>query len=441
MRLATEADVADRLALLSGPEPRVVVSGNFAAPLELLRILDATLPRVRAFTLNIQGAWPRRDGFVTETPFVGPGVRGDPAMEYLPMRLSLVPRLFGTSRPPDAVLLHTSMPRDGKVSLGIEVNILPAAVEQVVARGGLVVAQLNPRMPFTGGDALARRRPGRPGPRGRRAAPLPRAPRTDDLCAAIGDRVAAYAVDGGTVQLGIGQIPDAAAAALCARRGLGVWSEMVSDGLLRPRSGRRARPRPAGERLVPLRITRALRVGRRQPAVGHAAHRGDQRPGPDRRPACRCCRSTPRCRSTCSTRPTPPTCGRRVYSGFGGQPDFVAGALHSAGGHAVVALRSWHDRSDTSTIVPRLVEPATSFQHSVIVTEHGSAEVFGEEQRRAGAAPHRPRRRPPRTGLAARVRRPGGRLTGTTRADALADSLQRGRRRLACPAWRATRTG
>ena len=52
------------------------------------------------------------------------------------------------------MLLHTSLPRDGRVSLGIEVNILPAAVEQVVARGGLVVAQMNPCMPFTGGDAL-----------------------------------------------------------------------------------------------------------------------------------------------------------------------------------------------------------------------------------------------------------------------------------------------
>ncbi len=67
----------------------------------------------------------------------------------------------------------------------------------------------------------------------------------------------------------------------------------------------------------------------------------------------------------------------RLYSGFGGQPDFVSGALHSPGGQAVVALRSWHDRSDTSTIVPRLAEPATSYQHSVIVTEHGAAEVFG----------------------------------------------------------------
>jgi acyl-CoA hydrolase len=69
--------------------------------------------------------------------------------------------------------------------------------------------------------------------------------------------------------------------------------------------------------------------------------------------------------------------GARLYSGFGGQPDFVSGALHSPGGQAIVALRSWHDRSDSSTIVSRLAEPATSYQHSVIVTEHGAAEVFG----------------------------------------------------------------
>jgi acyl-CoA hydrolase len=67
----------------------------------------------------------------------------------------------------------------------------------------------------------------------------------------------------------------------------------------------------------------------------------------------------------------------RIYSGFGGQPDFVNGALHSAGGHAVVALRSWHDKTGTSSVIPMLQDPATSFQHSVIVTEHGAAEVFG----------------------------------------------------------------
>jgi len=73
--------------------------------------------------------------------------------------------------------------------------------------------------------------------------------------------------------------------------------------------------------------------------------------------------------------------GGRIYSGFGGQPDFVIGALHSAGGHALVALRSWHEKSDASTIVPVLSDPVTSFQHSAIVSEHGCAELFGRSQR------------------------------------------------------------
>jgi acyl-CoA hydrolase len=70
-----------------------------------------------------------------------------------------------------------------------------------------------------------------------------------------------------------------------------------------------------------------------------------------------------------------------VYSGFGGQPDFVEGALHSPGSHAAIALQSWHERSDSSTIVPRLSEPVTSFQHSALVTEQGCAHIFGRSQR------------------------------------------------------------
>jgi acyl-CoA hydrolase len=70
-----------------------------------------------------------------------------------------------------------------------------------------------------------------------------------------------------------------------------------------------------------------------------------------------------------------------VYSGFGGQPDFVAGALHSPGGQAIIALRSWHDRSGTSTIVPLLQSPATSFQHSALISEHGCAQLLGRSQR------------------------------------------------------------
>ena len=73
--------------------------------------------------------------------------------------------------------------------------------------------------------------------------------------------------------------------------------------------------------------------------------------------------------------------GGQIYSGFGGQPDFTTGALHSHGGHAVIALASWHEKSSSSTIVPAIHTPVTSFQHSALVTEHGSAQIFGSSLR------------------------------------------------------------
>jgi acyl-CoA hydrolase len=68
-----------------------------------------------------------------------------------------------------------------------------------------------------------------------------------------------------------------------------------------------------------------------------------------------------------------------IYSGFGGQTDFVVGALHSPGGQAIVALPSWHPKADVSTVVPRLAGPVTSFQHSFIVSEQGTASIWGHE--------------------------------------------------------------
>ena len=72
--------------------------------------------------------------------------------------------------------------------------------------------------------------------------------------------------------------------------------------------------------------------------------------------------------------------GGVVHSGFGGQADFVAGALHSAGGHAVVALHSWHEKTDASSVLPILTNPVTSFQHSAIVSDRGCAEIFGRSE-------------------------------------------------------------
>src|ERR1039458_10134830 len=67
--------------------------------------------------------------------------------------------------------------------------------------------------------------------------------------------------------------------------------------------------------------------------------------------------------------------GGRILSGFGGQTGLIGGALRSAGRQAVVGLPSWHEKSKTSTVVPLLDMPATSFQHSVVRSEEHTSEL------------------------------------------------------------------
>ncbi|MGP0029260.1 MAG: acetyl-CoA hydrolase/transferase family protein [Acidimicrobiales bacterium] len=379
MQLLSFERIVGRLNQLPGPEPRVVVSGNFAAPAVLVRALGDALERCRVFTLNAQPDWPQHAEFISETPFVGPGVRHDPMLDYLPMRLSLVPRLFDSVRPVDAVLLHTSVPHRGKVSLGIEVNILPAAVEHARARGALVVAQLNPQMPYTFGDselpidwidcAIDGDQ--------RLASQEDRAP--DEREREIGTRIARFADDGTTLQLGIGLIPTVAATKMSHLRHLRAWSEMLSDGVLvLERSGS----------LDPDQlINTSFLMG--SPELYAWA---------DRNPRLRMSRteiindpariaSHPNMLSINAAMQIDLFAQANasfiegvIHSGFGGQPDFVTGALHSPGGHAVVGLHAWHDKTDASAVLPILTNPVTSFQHSAIISEHGCADVFGRSQ-------------------------------------------------------------
>src|ERR1700733_14064094 len=148
MRVLSERQLAIALGALVGT-PRVVAGGNFATPWRALSVLDGVVARYHLFALNAQPGMPDREGVTLETPFVGPGMRGRERLRYFPCRLSLVPALLASALPPDLVLVQTSVPSDGTVSLGTEVNVLPAAIEAVRARGGLVIAQLNPRGPYT----------------------------------------------------------------------------------------------------------------------------------------------------------------------------------------------------------------------------------------------------------------------------------------------------
>ena len=231
MRIVSEAQLA--LALGALPDaPRVVAGGNFATPWRALAVLDGVLARYRLFALNAQQGIPVRDGVTAESAFVGPGMRGLERLSYYPCRLSLVPALLRGMLPPDVVLVQTSVPDHGTVSLGTEVNILPAAIEAARARGGLVIAQLNPRMPYTYGDAVLPCDAVDYAIEAEAALPSPPEHPATEASAVIGDRVAALIRDGATVQAGIGAVPDAVLAGLCRRRGLAVWSEMFSDGVL-----------------------------------------------------------------------------------------------------------------------------------------------------------------------------------------------------------------
>ena len=127
MRIVPEAKLRALLGARPGL-PRVVAGGNFATPWQALATLDAAVAEYRLFMLNAQAGVPDRDGVTLESPFVGPGMRGRERLRYFPGRLSLIPVMLAGPLPPDIVLVQTSMPTGGTVSLGTEVNVLPAAI-------------------------------------------------------------------------------------------------------------------------------------------------------------------------------------------------------------------------------------------------------------------------------------------------------------------------
>ena len=212
--------------------PRIVASGNFAPPTTLLKAADESLERFKLHMLNAHPGIPDRDGIEYESTFVGPAMRRHPRLHYIPSRLSMVPILFRDHYRPDLVFLHTSPKRYDTVSLGVEVNILPAAIEAARARNGIVIAQANKQMPYTYGDAqiyeseidyLIEV-----------DEPLLEKPVSviTDTQREIGNRIAALIENNSTLQLGIGGVPDAVLASLRDRKEMRIWTEMFSDGVL-----------------------------------------------------------------------------------------------------------------------------------------------------------------------------------------------------------------
>lgn len=360
--------------------PRIIASGNHATPTYLFNIAEQEIETFTLHMLNASNGIPTRNGIAHETAFVGKGMRHSENLNYIPCRLSMVPVLFENSKKPDVIFIHTSKMYSNTLSLGIEVNILPAAIEAGRKNGAIIIAMANEQMPYTYGDAVLYEHDVDYYIETDQQISSPTVKELTEESKQIGLKVAEYIPDSSTLQLGIGNIPDATLAALKRRKDLRLWTEMFTDGVYELYKHK------AFNQEIPLTASFLFGSQELYKWVDHNHSIRMLRTEKTNNPAT--IARIPLMMSVNSAmqvdlldQANASWKDGKIYSGFGGSTDFIVGALHSPKGHAFIALPSWHQKTDTSTIVPELMTPATSFQHSAIITEQGTAWCFGENQK------------------------------------------------------------
>jgi acyl-CoA hydrolase len=333
--------------------------------------------------------------FRVNTVFVGPNIRAavqEGRADYLPVFLSEVPLLFRSGQLPlDVALIQVSPPdRHGFCSLGVSVDATRAAVQ--TAR--TVVAQVNRRMPRTHGDGLIHVDDIDFGVEADDEIPELRHEGLSALDLAIGRNCAELVEDGATLQLGIGTIPDATLACLAGHHRLGIHTEMLSEGVV----DLVEKGVVTGEmkRVHPGKIVAGFALGTRRlydfmddnPLVSmlDIAYVNDPE----------VIRRNPRVtaiNSAIEVDLTGQVCadsiGEQLYSGVGGQMDFIRAAALSEGGRPIIVLPSTTHAGE-SRIVSHLKPGAgvvTTRAHvHFVVTEHGIADLFGKNMRQRAEA-------------------------------------------------------
>jgi acyl-CoA hydrolase len=382
---------------------RVFIHSVAAAPQRLVAALTARAPElsvVEIVSLHTEGPAPYAEpelarSFRVNALFVGANVRRaveEGRGDYLPVFLSEVPQLFRSGLLPlDVALVQVSPPdRHGFCSLGVSVDVSRAAVQ--TAR--TVIAQVNPRMPRTHGDGLIHvDQIDFLVPVDEPIAELPPTP-LSDVERAIGRHVAELVDDGATLQLGIGAIPQATLAMLGDHHRLGIHTEMLSDGVV----DLVEKGVVTGElkRIHPGKIVAGFALGSRRlydflddnPLVSMLDIAYVNDPAVIRRNP-----KVVAVNSAVEVDLTGQVCadsiGDRVFSGVGGQMDFIRGAALSEGGRPIIALPSVTSAGE-SRVVSYLKAGAgvvTTRAHvHFVVTEHGIADLFGKNLRQRAAA-------------------------------------------------------
>jgi acyl-CoA hydrolase len=370
-----------------------------ATPSVLLDALVARAPElqdVRVVHLHCEGPGPHlapemAGHFRHRALFIGPNARAAVAegrADYVPVFLSDVPHLLSSGLLPlDAVVINVSPPdAHGYCSLGTSVEAMQAAIRSATT----VIAQLNRSMPRTLGESFVH------------VDQIDLAVEVDvppyvhhdpdigDVERRIGEYVAELVPDEATIQMGIGAIPAAVGLALRDKRDLGVHTEMMTDvvvdlveaGVVTGRAKERNRGK----------IVATFMMGTQR-----LYEFVDNNPMVEMRPTdftndTHVIRSFSRMtavNSAIEVDLTGQVCadsiGHRMYSGVGGQMDFIRGAALAPDGRAIIALPSTAVGGSASRIAPALREGAgvvTTRAHvRTVVTEWGVAELYGQSLR------------------------------------------------------------
>lgn len=350
------------------------------------------LRNVSIYQIHTEGDAPyanaeHQDSFIIKSFFVGSNNREavqNGNGSYIPIFLSEVPALFRKGVIPIDVALITVSPPDkhGYCSLGTSVDISLAATHCAK----IVIAQVNDQMPRTHGDGLIHI--SQIDIQVEESEPLPEITYlelTDDI-KSIGKIISGMIENGSTLQMGIGAIPNAVLSYLEGHQNLGVHSEMFSDGVL-----------PLIEKGVingslkkkhPGKIVSSFVVGSKKlydfiddnPMIQMLDFSYVNRVG--------VIEQNPRVvsiNSAIEIDVTGQVCadsiGSKIYSGVGGQMDFIRGASLSEGGKPIIALTST-TKSGVSKIVPFLKQGAgvvTTRAHvHYVVTEYGVVNLYGK---------------------------------------------------------------
>ena len=388
---------ADEAVRLIHSGDHVYIQGSTSVPETLVEAMTRRGHELRDVTLYsgfsvTRGDAPYcrpeyKDSFLVDTCFVSNNVRRWINEGYgttTPRFLGEVPALMASGAwPVDVALLNCSMPDEaGFVSFGVSADLATAAA----ANARTIIAQLNPNMPFSYGDPVIHV--------SRLAAavmvddPLVEVPTPEpsEREIAIGNAIAEHIPDGATLQIGVGGIPNAVIRALSSHKHLGLHTEAMTDGVL-----------PLIEsgvidnslkRIYPGRSVACLALGsknlyklmdyNKEMIFKDVAWTND----PfiiSRNPkvmAINSCLEIDLTGQICAD-----SIGTRLFSGIGGQHDFVYGASRSAGGKSFIALTSTTNKG-LGKIKPVLTPGAgvvtTRFQANYIVTEYGAVNLLGK---------------------------------------------------------------